>query len=187
MNQLCELSIVTQTYLKEFDRILEQMMEKMTQTQLSGSISYNFIVQMIPHHQAAIQMSQNILKYTTDIPLQNIALEIISEQTKSISNMEAILQPCSLFKNSRMDLYQYQNRVSHIMETMFASMGSVCTDNQISNDFMREMIPHHQGAVEMSENALRFPICQGLRPILQAIILSQKRGILQMNELLNMM
>lgn len=54
------------------------MIQGMTEAELTGSISDNFIVQMIPHHRAAIEMSGNILKYTTSIPLQEIALGIIS-------------------------------------------------------------------------------------------------------------
>ena len=42
------------------------------------------------------------------------------------------------------------------------------------------MIPHHRGAVRMSENALRFPLCPELVPLLDAIIVSQKEGIRKM-------
>ena len=39
-------------------------------------------------------MSQNILQYTTLLPLQNIAKNIISEQTKGIEAMKEILGVC---------------------------------------------------------------------------------------------
>ncbi len=45
----------------------------MSNAKLTNSISHNFIVQMIPHHEAAIEMSENILKYTSNDSLQNIA------------------------------------------------------------------------------------------------------------------
>ena len=85
-----QLSIVTDKYLTCFNNILDQMIQQMNSAQLSNSISYNFIVQMIPHHKAAIEMSCKLLQYTTLVPLQEIALNIIEEQTKSIENMEAI-------------------------------------------------------------------------------------------------
>ena len=87
MNYDKKLSNVTKIYIGYFFKILETMIDSMTNVTLNQSISHNFIVQMIPHHQAAIEMSRNILKYTTFIPLQNIALNIVSEQTKSIENM----------------------------------------------------------------------------------------------------
>ena len=73
------------------------------------------------------------------------------------------------------------------MKTMFTDMGTACANNQISADFMREMIPHHRGAIEMSQNTLQYDICPELCPILDAIITSQKRGIMQMQQLLQHM
>lgn len=70
---------------------------------------------------------------------------------------------------------------------MFRRMGSVCGTNCLDADFMREMIPHHQGAIQMSENALRFPICPELQPILENIITSQRQGVRQMQRLLTCM
>lgn len=184
MNRECQLSIVTQTYLDTFSTILNSMIHKMTNAGLSDSISYNFVVQMIPHHRAAIEMSQNILRYTTNIAVQNIALRIISEQTKSIEDMQKILCRCSSRINSPRELQCYQQRMNQIMRTMFSGMENACTTNDVTNNFMREMIPHHRGAVEMSETTLRCRICPELRPILHAIITSQKRGIMQMEQLL---
>ncbi|MFR1761526.1 DUF305 domain-containing protein, partial [Frisingicoccus sp.] len=70
---------------------------------------------------------------------------------------------------------------------MFCDMGNARVTNQVNCDFMWEMIPHHRGAVEMSKNALRYHICPELRPILEAIITSQERGIRQMCHLLRCM
>ncbi|MDE5679068.1 MAG: DUF305 domain-containing protein, partial [Lachnospiraceae bacterium] len=91
MNTSCRLSNVTKNYLSRFHCILDEMIQGMTTAKLTDSISHNFIVQMIPHHRAAIEMSDNILRYTTNIPLQDIAASIVSEQTKSIANMEEVL------------------------------------------------------------------------------------------------
>lgn len=182
----CTLSNVTKDYLDAYYRILDEMIRGMTEAELNDSISHNFIVQMIPHHQAAIEMSRNILKYTTCVPLQEIAEGIVTEQTKSIENMEAILCTCGEKLNAQ-SVSRYQHRVGRIMNTMFERMGSACETNNIDADFMREMIPHHEGAVEMSENALSYDICPELKPILEAIITSQKRGIRQMRALLDNM
>lgn len=187
MNRNTQLSIVTKDYLTAFYCILDKMTAAMTSAELNDSISHNFITQMIPHHRAAIEMSRNILKYTTSIPIQNIASGIISEQTKSIENMLAVKAKCSEIKNSEQEICLYSRRVDMIMRKMFTDMGNAAISNEINCDFMREMIPHHLGAVEMSENALKFNICQELVPILEAIISSQKKGITEMRALLRMM
>lgn len=184
MDKFDEFSIVTQNYLNEFYRILDNMIKGMTGAELTNSISYNFIVQMIPHHRGAIEMSENILKYTTNIPVQNIALGIIESQTKSIEDMLKIEYVCNERCNLKKDLFSYQNEINLIMRTMFSEMKGARATNQINCDFLREMIPHHMGAVRMSELTLKYQICEELVPILQAIIQSQKRGIVQMQKLL---
>jgi len=181
------MSNVTKDYLTTFRCILDHMILGMTNVELTDSISYNFIVQMIPHHRAAIEMSRNLLKYTTFIPLQNIAEQIIAEQTRSIENMRRAVCVCQSFGNCNRDVCCYQNTVQNIMETMFSHMENACASNQLNANFIREMIPHHRGAVEMSENALKYDICPELIPILEAIIASQKKGICQMQKLLRCM
>ncbi len=177
-------SNVTKDYLYRFYCILDDMILGMTEAELTNSVSHNFIVQMIPHHMAAIEMSQNILQYTTFIPLQNIASDIIKEQTQSISDMEAALCSCSAMQNTDIELSLYQHRYKQITEKMFSQMRNAPSTNDINADFMREMIPHHEGAIQMSENTLRFPICPELNPILHAIITSQRNGIRKMIRLL---
>lgn len=62
MEKSSRLSNVTKNYLSAFNCILDEMIQRMTEAEQSDSISHNFIVQMIPHHRAAIEMSENILK-----------------------------------------------------------------------------------------------------------------------------
>lgn len=102
-----KFSDVTKSYLCRFSEILDEMIEEITGADLTDSLSHNFIVQMIPHHRAAIEMSRNLLRYTTFVPLQDIALNIIKEQTKSFENMQDILYQCSELKNSGQNLCLY--------------------------------------------------------------------------------
>lgn len=179
----CRFDDSVKEYLNTFYCILDEMIWGMTSAELENSISYNFIVQMIPHHQAAIEMSKNILKYTENTSLRSIASNIIEEQTKSIENMLSIEKKCGMQCNSRQDLCRYQNRMEQIMQIMFSEMKCARATNNINCNFMWEMIPHHEGAVKMSKNTLRFNICPELVPILEAIISSQTKGIEQMKQL----
>lgn len=179
-----EFSNVTKKYLSRFYDILDEMIWEMSNAELTDSISHNFIVQMIPHHRAAIHMSCNLLQYTTLVPLQDIALGIVNGQTESIRTMTGILSECGCLKNSRDELQLYMQRCHQVSQTMFAKMGESFASNDINADFMREMIPHHKGAVQMAENALDFPVCPQLTPILQSIVTSQKQDIQEMECLL---
>ena len=184
MNKKCNLSNVTKNYLTKFREILNKMIEGMTSAELTNSISHNFIVQMIPHHQAAIEMSKNILKYTTNIPLQNIALSIINEQKQSIENMLDVKDTCSMLSNTKCDLQLYKLKFEKITTTMFSQMENSIVTNNVNSNFIREMIPHHRGAIRMSNNALNYNICNELKPIIYKIIKSQTKGIEQMNSIL---
>lgn len=184
MDNRYELSCAAERYLARFRSIRREMICGMTGASLTQSISHNFIVQMIPHHEAAIEMSRNILEYTDLIPLRSIAENIISSQTQSIANMRAIEARCGMLLNSQRELCLYQQCFRRIAQTMFFRMGAACADGQTNADFMREMIPHHEGAIAMSKNALRFSICTSLKPILNAIIVSQSRGVEEMQQLL---
>ena len=187
MTNICQLSNNTKVYLEQFECILGNMIREMSSVVLTDSISASFIAQMIPHHRAAIAMSESLLRYTTDIPLQNIALNIIREQQKSIENMLQVYPGCQSCINTEQERIWYERNNTDILNTMFCDMSMACSDNHINANFMREMIPHHRGAVRMSENALHFPLCQDLIPLLDAIIASQKKGIRQMQQLLSQM
>lgn len=184
MNSYHCFSNVTVSYLDCFQEILDKMIFEMTSAQPTDSISHTFIVQMIPHHMAAIEMSQNLLQYTTCIALQDIAQNIIASQTKSIQNMQCADPKCQTLCNSSQALCSYLKSYDKITETMFTEMSNACPSNNINVSFMREMIPHHMGAVRMSKSALSYDICPELKPILQAIITSQEKGIRQMEALL---
>ena len=184
MNQQPNLSLVTKSYLSRFYEILDNMMQSMDQAQLTDSISQNFIVQMIPHHEAAVQMAHNLLQYTTCIPLQNMALQIIEEQTKGIHELEAALESCSQPPSNPSDLTLYRRQYSHIAQRIFCAREQACISNQVDANFIREMIPHHRGSIQMAENALRFSPCPPLVPILRSIICTQQEGLRQMERLL---
>lgn len=184
MQKPCPLSCQTKQYLHRFYEILDRMVCGMTHAELTESISHNFIVQMIPHHQAAIEMSQNVLPCITSRPLRQIAESIIAAQTKSIADMEAVLPCCTALCSPAIDLSLYQRRMDLIFQTMFTEMGSAPETDQIGANFMREMIPHHEGAIRMSKNALKYGVCPELVPILCAIITSQRRGVQEMQALL---
>lgn len=172
-------------YLRTFHCILDRMIEGMTHARLTNSISHNFIVQMIPHHRAAIEMSENILRFTTNCTVRQIATNIIDEQTKGIAEMEAVLPCCSSMTNSRQNLCEYQSRIEPVFDTMFCRMQNARISDSTDCCFLWDMLPHHEGAVSFSEITLCYDICPQLQAILNDIITSQKRGICQMKQLLS--
>jgi len=184
MNQN-ELSFHTQNYIQCFYDILDKMAQGMENAEILCSLSSTFINQMIPHHLGAIKMSRNLLQYTTYAPLQKIACRIIREQTKSIQNMECIFTSCLAWTNSSCEINRYLNTFQDIAQTMFYRMSNAPITNDININFINEMIPHHEAAIQMSKNLLQYSICPELVPILNAIISSQEQGVKEMKEILH--
>ncbi|MCH5323705.1 MAG: DUF305 domain-containing protein [Eubacterium sp.] len=174
----------TQDYLKTYNCILDNMIKEMNCACQNNSISNNFINQMIPHHEAAIAMCENVLQYTDNHTLRCICKNIIEQQKKSICCMREIQGGCDRYCSSGRCLASYRNSTQRIMNNMFISMRNATQTNCINCNFLRQMIPHHEGAVCMCENLLKYDICPGLTTIARDIIADQQRGICEMKELM---
>ena len=59
---------------------------------LSNDADVDFIRGMIPHHQAAIEMAQIVLKYGKDEVIRKLANAIIREQRREIAEMQEWLK-----------------------------------------------------------------------------------------------
>lgn len=178
------LSDPSKRYLCCYYQILDEMIQGITTAKLTRSLSHNFIVQMIPHRRAAIQMSQNILRFHPSQPVQRFAQRVIDQQTREIAQMKAALPAGSQLANPTADLRLCQRRMDLIYREMYAKMGSAPENNARAAVFLQQMIPHHQGAVRMAENALKYDVCTELVPLLRAIAVRQRQDIAQMRSLL---
>ena len=181
------LSEQSKRYLCCYYQILDEMVQGVTTAKLTKSVSHNFIVQMIPHHRAAVRMCRNILEASDDTAVRRLAQRIITQQTQGIETMEGLVSSCGQLTSPQMDLRLYQRRMDLIFRGMFTRMGSAPEGNRLNAVFMRQMIPHHRGAVCMAQNALRYEICTDLVPVLRSIMDTQEREIRQMQALLRRM
>lgn len=76
------------SYLIEQDEIMKNM-ERTMEIAPTTNADLDFLYGMIPHHQAAIQMSESYLNYGgSNRKVKKIAKEIIKEQTEEIAEMQ---------------------------------------------------------------------------------------------------
>ena len=73
-------------FLAEDAAAMTKMMNDMT-IKPTGNIDRDFVAMMVPHHQGAIDMAQEELRYGREAQLRRIAQEIIVDQTQQISLM----------------------------------------------------------------------------------------------------
>ena len=150
------------------------------------NIDVDFLVNMIPHHQGAIDSSKILLETTTNETLKTLANNIIQAQEKEIKEFTALVEELKA-KNtdySDIDTAAFGNEAEKIMNDMMMEMSmiEVSADNDI--DFIRGMIPHHQAAVDASKQILASTKDDKIKEIANRIIADQEKEIADMNNLL---
>ena len=181
------LSDPSKRYLCCYYQILDEMIQGITTAKLTRSLSHNFIVQMIPHHQAAVRMCRNLLQYSDDGAVRRLAQRITDQQTQGLQAMEGLLPDCGQPANPQMDLRLCHRRTELILRELFSQMGSAPEGNRLDLVFLRQMIPHHLGAARMAQNTLRYQVATGLAPVLRYTIDTQCKEVRQMRALLRRM
>jgi uncharacterized protein (DUF305 family) len=73
-------------YLQASATAMQAMMSSM-QANPSGDVDRDFVAQMIPHHQGAIDMAAAMLRYGRNEQLRRLAQEIIVTQRQEIEAM----------------------------------------------------------------------------------------------------
>lgn len=179
----CNKIVQAKRYLLRFDEILCNMANEMLSQEVTESITVNFIRCMIPHHQAAIYMCENLLKYTNYQPLEEIAHNIIKTQTRGIEQMREIIRTTCGYNNSKKDICCYTNEYLVITRNMIYRMKNSPRCANINLNFVGEMIPHHEGAIEMCNNLLKYCIDPRLKVVAESIIQEQTNGVRQLKEI----
>lgn len=179
----CKETQEAQKYLSKFQEILSNMAKKMLSANVVNNITIDFIECMIPHHQAAIYMCENLLQYTNYKPLEEIAEGIIKMQTRGIEQMKEIIKTTKGYCNTTEEVYRYYSRYLSITKNMIFKMKNSPRCNNINLSFINEMIPHHEGAIAMCNNLLKYRIDPRLAGVARTIIEEQSRGIKQLREI----
>lgn len=164
---------------KAFAEANAKMHKDMTM-QFSGNADVDFARGMIPHHQGAIDMSEIVLKHGRDPSVRKLANEIIAAQKKEIAQMRAWLQ-----RNGSLlagpDAAAVAKAFTEVNAKMHKDM-TMTFSGRADVDFMRGMIPHHEGAVDMAKVLLQFGKDPELRKLADDVIRTQNEEITMMRE-----
>lgn len=142
-----------------------------------NGIDLAFVEEMIPHHVAAVEMAEYALAHGQSDYIRTLAANIISSQNAEIATMRRIatqlreggIRPVSLgLTTEEMGMNHDMSHIigAHPFDIVFVDM----------------MIPHHQGAITMSE--VLFAKGTGIRTrnLAEQIAASQTLEIMQMRE-----
>ncbi|HFU3395684.1 TPA: DUF305 domain-containing protein [Escherichia coli] len=80
------------TFEQSMHETMNKMHHEMLNYKFTGDKELDFLKMMIPHHQAAIDMSRVILETSEDKEVRNLAYSIITEQNNEINIMNKLIE-----------------------------------------------------------------------------------------------
>lgn len=152
----------------------------------SDYLDLNYITNMIPHHQGAIDASQILLKYSKNPTIRKIAQRIIKDQKAEIEEFSTLLPTLEtqkkLYSPKEVTLFNQQAKADK--NTMIQEMDNLSLTPNINKNFLAIMIFHHQYAIDISKEILKYTQNEQIRIIAQRIIQTQEQKVKEFETLL---
>ena len=146
-----------------------------------------FVDSMIPHHQGALVMAQEVLTKSKRPELIKLAKSIISDQQQEITQMQQWRK--QWYPKASATPVMWHTAMKHEMpmtaahkEMMQMNMSLGKADAQFDKRFLDAMIPHHQGAVAIAKDALQKSQRPEMQKFAKSIIASQQKEIDMMTQ-----
>lgn len=146
-----------------------------------------FIDGMTVHHQGAVNMAQDVLKQSKRPEMKKLATNIIAAQKREINQMKEWRK--TWYAKADNTPMAYHAQMGHMMamtpeqmQNMMMTMDLGAANKQFDLRFINAMIPHHEGALVMAEDALKKSKRPEMKKLSQEILTSQKQEIQQMKE-----
>ena len=133
-------------YLKMMDTMMVQM-DAVPDT-ISANLS--FLLQMIPHHQAAIRMARFEIDHGSNTEMIQLAKSILTEQSVEVEQL-SLLQSVAAAGQTNPDFNQ---SMQDGMDLMMERLDATTLPKGIDEAFAAVMLPHHQAAVDMAKTLL---------------------------------
>lgn len=155
-------------------------MHKAMDVTYTGDADIDFARGMRPHHQGAVDMIDVLLKYGKDADLREKAEAMALWQNAEIVQMDkwsAGRDNPKLAAASNEITKAYQQAMDKMHKDM-----DIAYTGDADIDFVRGMIPHHQGAIEMAWILVEHGRDPLLREIANDVIRSQQQEIAWMQE-----
>ncbi|MGL6226855.1 MAG: DUF305 domain-containing protein [Thermoguttaceae bacterium] len=166
-----------------FLQMMDDMMVEMDKVPLKNRVEYDFLAQMIPHHQGAVKMAEYEIQKGTNKEMVQLAKSILAEQKMEIEEMTFLLKDYETSGSPATPLYKAaMNKTMQTMMEQTPSANTVFPD--VDYAFAAVMIPHHQAAVDMSLALLEFHPDEQLANRAKKIIADQQVEIKQMQDYL---
>lgn len=146
-----------------------------------------FIDSMIPHHEGAVVMAQEVLQKSQRPELKRLAADIIKAQRQEINQMKQ--WRTAWYPKAPSTPIAWHSRMGHSMamsedqmKAMRMDMDLGAADTNFDQRFIDAMIPHHEGALVMAKDALQKSKRPEMLQLAKDILASQQAEIDQMKQ-----
>jgi uncharacterized protein (DUF305 family) len=162
---------------KAYETTMAGMMKGMMTTP-TGKPDLDFVQGMIPHHQGAIDMANVVLQFGKDPEVKTLAQGIVKAQQSEIAFMKEWLG-----KTDQASLPVAPESTKANEQAMAVMMKNMMVPytGDADVDFMKSMIPHHQGAIDMAKVAAQFAKDPALLKLAGDVVSAQEAEITFMN------
>jgi uncharacterized protein (DUF305 family) len=162
-------------------------------TPADDSAAAGFARDMQEHHAQAVEMSMIVRDRTDDESVRRIAYDIALGQQYQIGAMGEMLRLWGLPQTGSGPAMAWMGHAGH--EGMEMSMPGMATEADLARlrkesgrtaelDFLRLMIAHHRGGVDMAEAALARTDVAAVRDLAQKMVYAQNAEIEAMNKMI---
>ncbi|WP_414550755.1 DUF305 domain-containing protein [Anabaena sp. CCY 0017] len=152
-----------------------------------ASYDLRFIDGMILHHQGALDMAKEAQEKSQRPEMKKLADEIITAQNQEIAQMQQWRS--AWYPDAGDKAMAYHAEMGHAMEmtpeqkqAMMMSMDLGAADAEFDLRFINGMIPHHEGALDMAQDALEKSQRPEMKKLAEEIIQAQETEINQMKQ-----
>lgn len=136
-----------------------------------------FVAGMVPHHESAVEMAQIAVERGSSAFVKELAEDIIQTQTAEIATLRS--------EDEGLDTAGVEVGSLGVPGHMMGMDGDVATlktAKPFDAAFLKLMIPHHEGAIEMANAELAKGKDRELRALAEDIMGVQRREIADMKE-----
>ncbi len=139
-----------------------------------------FLDSMIAHHQGALEMATLAEARAESSEIKELATSIIFDQEREIGKMTEWRD--GWFEGTASAVNMQFPGMSHGMQGMDMKKLASLKGREFDVEFVRQMIPHHEGAIEMAKAVKESSSRAELKELADDIISSQGAEIKQMRD-----